>query len=429
MNGKRLVQLVGMNLRRDRKGAFLSALGVAAGIAALAFFVALGRGVGEVVKTKIFPADARFVEVIPPSVSLGLFGGGKLDEAAIGRLKALPDVEATHRKMQLRVPAVTRYDGDFFGKKMRLGLEILGVGVDPGLVAQDLAQPAAFVDPGEGGGPVPVLISGRLLEIYNRSFAKARGLPQLQPRMLVGFEFPVEYGRSFVGGKVMEGGETLKHPSVLAGISDRALLQGVTMPLETARRINARFGEDDVAYSSVVLVAASPDAVPRLTALVRKQGFEIDDTERKLAESVGAAVAITTATLALISLLICGLATLNIALSLGASVRNRMREIGILRAVGATKTDIALLVVGESCAIGLFGGVLGAGLARAAAFAIDQASRTLLPDFPFKPDSFFSFPWWVLAGAVGLGVLASLIGAYPPARGAARLDPARAIGG
>lgn len=429
MSGKRLLQLVGINLRRDLRGAFLSALGVAAGIAALAFFVSLGRGVALVVKTKIFPADARFVEVVPPAVSIGLFGGAKLDDAAVKRLGKLPGISGVHRKMQLRVPAVTRYDGDFFGKKMKMGLEILAVGVDPGLVEQDVAPGQRFEDPGAEGGPVPVLVSGRLLEIYNKSFAKGRGLPQISARMLFGFEFPVEYGRSFVGGRVMEGGETMKQPSFLVGVSDRALLQGVTMPLEAARRLNGRFNEDVDSYSSLVLVAESPDHVPAISAAVRKAGFDIDDTERKLAESVGAAVAITTGTLALISLLICGLSTVNIALSLGASVRNRMREIGILRAVGATSGDVALLIIGEAAAIGLLGGAIGALTARGAAYGLDYLAVRYLPEFPFKPDTFFSFPWWVLAGGVALGVLASLLGAYPPARGAARLDPARAIGG
>jgi len=428
MNAGRLVQLVSINLRRDVRGALLSALGVAAGIAALAFFVALGGGVGEVVRTRVFPVDARMVEVVPPRVSVGLFGGVHLDDAAVERLRALPGVEAAYRKMQLRVPAVSRYDGSFFGQQLRMGLEILGEGVDPGLVEADVMPGRAFADPGEQG-PVPVLVSTRLLEIYNKSFAKNRGLPALQPGLLGGFQFPVAYGRSFVTASAAAGAEVVRQDAVLVGVSDRAMLQGITLPLEAARRLNARFGQDAKGYSSVVLAAASPDAVPALGQAVRAMGFEIDDGERALAERVGAAVAITTAALALLSLLICGLAGVNIALTLGAAIRNRSKEIGILRAVGATSRDVALLVVGEAAAIGLAGGAIGAALAVAAGRAVDAAAAAFLPEFPFKPESFFSFPAWLVVGAVLLGVLAALAGAYPPARRAARLDPARAIGG
>lgn len=426
MRRRHLLQLVGINLLRDRRGAFLSALGVAAGIAALAFFVSLGIGVAKIVKTQIFPIDARFIEVIPPSVSLGLFGTGKLEETSLSRLQSLPYVAEVHRKMELRVPAVTRYDGEFFGQKLRMGLEILAVGVDRGLVQKDLLA-EMFEDP-PPGGPVPVLISTRLLEIYNKSFAKGRGLPSLSARMLAGFSFPVEYGRSFVGGKQVEG-ETRKEAVLLSGVSDRAMLQGITMPLETVRRLNAQFGQDAISYSSLVLVAASPEHVPAVTELVRKMGFSIDDSERKLAENVGAAVAITTLALALLSLLICGLASLNIALSLGASVRSRIREIGILRAVGATSADVGRIILCEAASIGLLGGALGAILARTGALAIDLVAKGYLPEFPFKPESFFEFSAQMWVFALLLGVVASLFGAYLPARAAARLDPARAMGG
>ena len=121
MNFGRLVQLVSMNLRRDLRGAFLSAFGVAAGIAALAFFVALGSGVGEVVSTRVFPTDARLVEVIPPRVSVGLFGGTDLDDGAVERLREIDGVSAVHRKMQLRVPAVSRYDGAWASRSSAKG--------------------------------------------------------------------------------------------------------------------------------------------------------------------------------------------------------------------------------------------------------------------------------------------------------------------
>jgi putative ABC transport system permease protein len=421
----RLIQLAVINLRRDLRGMLLSALGVAAGIGALAFFVALGLGVGTVVRTRVFPADARLVEVVPPSVSVGFFGGGKLDEAAVARLGSLPHVTALHRKMELRVPAVSRYDGEFFGKHLRMGVEILGVGVDPALVEKDLPPAPPFRDPGEAG-PIPVLVSTRLLEIYNKGFATQRGLPLLSPQLVKGFEFPVQYGRSYVTSRGAEVAPVSQDASIV-GVSDRALLQGLTMPLEAARRLNRRFGYDADVYSAVVLVAETPENVPAITQAVRGMGFDIDDTERKLAENVGAAVVITTAALALLSALICALAAVNIALTLGAAIRMRAREIGILRAVGATSGAVSALVLAEAAAVGLLGGAIGAAGALGAAAAVDRAARTFLPEFPFKPDTFFTFPPWLVAGAVALGVLAALLGAYPPARSAARLDPARAL--
>lgn len=425
MSLRRLLSIVFLNLRRDARGALLSSLGIAAGIAALTFFVALGNGVADLVRTRIFPVDSRQVEVVPPRVSMGFFGGGKLDDEKVAQLAGLPEVVAAHRKMQLRVPAISRYDGVFFGQRLRMGLEILGEGVDPALLEGDLGS-RPFTDPGPEG-PIPVVISSRLLEIYNKSFARSRGLPAVSPVMLGGFRFPVSFGRSHVTAAAASGSKVLGQDAELVAVSDRAMLQGITMPLEAARRLNEAFGEDARSYSSVVLVAATPDLVPSLIEKVRQLGFDIDEGEKSLAERVGAAVAITTGALALLSLLICTLATVNIALTLGAAIRNRSREIGILRAVGATRRDVALLILGEAGAMGLFGGLVGAMAAWATGRTVDWAASRWLPDFPFRPDTFFHFTPGLLAGAVVLGFLAAWIGAWLPTHRASNLDPSRAM--
>lgn len=413
-----LARLVGLGLRRDLRGLTLSLLGVAAGVGALLFFLAAGLGTGELLRNRILPVDASLIEVVPPQVSLGLFGRVEIDESKVEELAALPGVEAAHRKMRVRVPAVSRFDGNFFGKRLRMGVEIVAEGVEPGF----LGAIEGFHDSGEG--VVPVVVSPRLLEIYNESFARERGMPRLGERLLVGFEFPLELGRSFMG----EGHrERLGLHGRVVGFSDRAMLQGITIPLDVARRLNQRFGEDASHYSAVVLRAADPGQVPAIAEAVRGLGLEIDDSERKLAQRVGFAVALATGMLSLLGLFICALASVNIALSLGASVRSRAREFGIFRAVGATSGDIAALVLGEALVVGGLGGILGVGGALGLSRAADALFAAHLPAFPFKPESFFSFPAWLLLLGFMVGLLAALLGALAPVRRAVRLDPARIL--
>lgn len=413
-----LLRLVGLGLRRDLRGLWLSLIGVAAGVGALLFFLAAGLGTGELLRTRILPVDARLVEVVPPSVSLGLFGKVELDDRKVEELVALPGVEAAYRKMRVRVPAVSRYDGNFFGRRMRMGVEIVAEGVEP----------AFFEGAGElgdlGEEVVPVVLSPRLLEIYNESFARERGLPRLGEKLLVGFEFPLELGRSFVGD---DHGKRLAIRGRVVGFSQRAMLQGVSLPLETARRLNERMGVDATRYSAVVLQAVDAGQVPAIMEKVRELGLEIDDSERQLSQRVGAAVAIATGMLSLLGLLICALASVNIALSLGASVRSRAREFGIFRAVGATSGDIAALVLGEAVAVGGLGGLLGVTGAWLSARAADALFAATFPAFPFKPESFFAFPPWLFLLGLGVGLGAALVGALAPVRRAIRLDPARIL--
>jgi hypothetical protein len=421
-----LARLVRLSLARERRGAAFSAFGVAMGVGALVFFLGLGLGVGSVIREKIFPTDARLVDVVPPAVSLGsLFGGGKLDVGTVERLQALPGVEQVYRKMNVRVPAVSRYDGEFFGARLRMGMEILAVGVDPGLVAKDIRH-GEFKDPGPGQ-PIPGVISTRLLEIYNKTFAPARKLPQLAPEMLMGFGFPVEFNRSYVTQTAA--GPVTPAQVQVAGASDRALLAGVTIPLDTAIRLNRASGVDAETFTGVTLVARDPSAVPRLVEAVKEMGLEIDDQERRLAENAGAAVALTTSALALLSILICVLAAVNIAHALSASVRARAKEIGVMQAVGASRSDVRNIVLAEAGVVGLVGGALGTSVALLLALLVNRLATRYLPNFPFKPESFFSFPWPVVLGGVVLGVLAALAGAYFPSRRAAATDPARTLAG
>ncbi|MCP3103267.1 ABC transporter permease [Myxococcus sp. K15C18031901] len=420
-----LSRLVRLSLARERKGAFFSAFGVAMGVGTLVFFIGLGLGVGRVIREKIFPTDARLVDVVPSSVSLGLLGGGKLDAEAVERLRALPGVEAAHRKMSVRVPAVTRYDGVFFGTRLRMGMEVLAVGVDPDLVKGDV-QLGEFKDAGEGQ-PIPALVSTRLLELYNKTFAPARKLPQLSSGMIVGFGFPVEFNRSYVSASAT--GPSVSSQTQVVGASDRAMFAGITLPLETAVRINRQAGVDAENYSGVTLVAVDPSHVPALVDAVKAMGLEIDDQERRMAENTGAAVALTTSALALLSILICFLAAVNIAHALSASVRARAREIGVMQAVGASRADIRAIVLAEAAVVGLAGGAVGTAVALAASFGVNRLAAGYLPNFPYKPDSFFSFPWPVVLGGVVLGLLAALAGAYFPSRRAAATDPARTLAG
>ncbi|WP_375767180.1 ABC transporter permease [Archangium gephyra] len=422
-----LSQLVRLSLSRERRGAFFSAFGVAMGVGALVFFVGLGLGVGRVIRERIFPNDARLVDVVPPAVSLGSFlGGGKLDTTMVERLQALPGVEKLYRKMSVRAPAASLYQGDFFGRKMRMGMDVLAVGVEPGLVEGDV-QLGKFVDPGPGQ-PLPGLISTRLLEIYNNTFAPARKLPTLTPSLLVGFTLPVDFNRSYVTAPLPDVAVISSQVQVV-GASDRALLAGVTIPLDAAIRLNRELGQDAETYSGITLVATSPGAVPGLMAAVREMGLEIDDQERRLAENVGAAVTLTTSALALLSILICVLAAVNIAHALSASVRARAKEIGVMQAVGASRSDVRNIVLAEAGVVGLLGGFLGTLVAILLALVIDRLAVSYLPQFPFKPESFFSFPWPVVVGGVVLGLLAALAGAWFPSHRAAATDPARTLAG
>jgi ABC-type antimicrobial peptide transport system permease subunit len=195
------------------------------------------------------------------------------------------------------------------------------------------------------------------------------------------------------------------------------------VPLGFVQRWNAEYaGSHEL--SSVVLELVDGADVTRLSAAVRALGFAVADSG---AERAGLAILLLTLLFALISIAIVTVAAINIAHSFFRAVAERRRELGVLRAVGASARDIYRLVLTEAAAIGLIGGALGLALARLLALALDAASRRLVPEFPFKPETYFSFDWPILIGALLCSIAACMAGALLPARAAARLEPSEAL--
>lgn len=111
------------------------------------------------------------------------------------------------------------------------------------------------------------------------------------------------------------------------------------------------------------------------------------------------------------------------------SVTERRSEIGILRAIGATRAQIRWLFLSESAVIGLLSSAVGllAGLAIARGIAASIGS--LVSDtfgVPGEAGEVLMSPW-LLTGAVGIGLVTSLIGALIPAHEASRVEPVHAL--
>jgi hypothetical protein len=271
-----------------------------------------------------------------------------------------------------------------------------------------------------------VLLSRRLLEVYNKTIAPAWNVRRLPTGLsVVGIELPVKVGLSIVPQKTED--RVYDARLKLVGLSDRVPLYMLAMPLETVRRLHAEYGKPDQGFTQATILARRPEDVPALTAAVRRMGLSVDEGERATAERVGTVVLVTTSALVFLAAVMCGLAALAIAQSLSASVRARAKEIAVLEALGAAPSDVRRIVLLEGAMVGLAGGLAGAALAAGAAALADRAAASLLPDFPFRPDTFFAFPPWLAALGLAVPALAAVLGALAPAATAARVDPARTL--
>jgi putative ABC transport system permease protein len=155
------------------------------------------------------------------------------------------------------------------------------------------------------------------------------------------------------------------------------------------------------------------------------QEFENSDQETKT-EPEGAFAqswAKQVGNIALITAAILGAVFFTILLVAGntisQAVRERTGELGVLKAIGFTNTQVLALVMAESCLISVIGGILGLGLACLIVPALAQALSTMLPMF-FFPVRDLALGFGI---CIGLGIATGIF----PALAAMRLRVADAL--
>jgi putative ABC transport system permease protein len=201
----------------------------------------------------------------------------------------------------------------------------------------------------------------------------------------------------------------------------------VVIPYETALALSGTTSEPDMWIGFTVEDQAQIDAIKaRVTAQLRQQrklqpgqrsDFKIESSDalEKSFESVSATVTLVVASVVGISLLVGGVGIMNIML---VSVTERTREIGIAKALGATRRFILLQFLLEAVLLAVMGGVLGI----CVGYLMGIGIASLIPDFPDPTVS----PWAVL-GACGFSALVGITFGILPASNAANLAPVEAL--
>jgi putative ABC transport system permease protein len=198
----------------------------------------------------------------------------------------------------------------------------------------------------------------------------------------------------------------------------RAQIGTAWVPLEPLmERTGQRF------VGQIQIRAEDPQQVETVREAVRDLMVErhgVDDVQvisfARILDRVNDALAVITgflAALAGISLLVGGIGIMNIML---AVVAERTREIGIIRALGATRASVVGQFLTEAVFISLLGGIVGLLVALVAAAGIEQAM-----DVPAIVSP------WIVVLALGVSTLIGVVFGVLPAWRAARLDPIRAL--
>jgi putative ABC transport system permease protein len=438
------------NLRQSRLRTVLTTLGVSIGIASLAGMVSLGVGLQEQVVGRLSRSGV-FDNITVSRASIAGLGGplrripgaGRagqstapvappppLDDAAIARFAALPHVRDAYPV--LRIPVSYRYE------------------------ARNSAALASGVpESSRGEGAFQSITHGTFFKDATSASVMltldmARQLDADNPASLIGKTIDLSYAqREPAPGGTPEriGGvpvTRVTHPYTIVGIVERDPsfgpnigLSALMIPIERAKAINAQA----IANPQAFLQGAMPLARGYTSVSVRVTGAAHTQDVQEQIKAMGystfslndalqgakRAFLLLDILLGLVGSIALAVSSLGIINTMVMSILERTREIGIMKAIGGSDGDVRRIFLVEAATIGLLGGVAGIVLGWGVSRLINIGANIYIERQGGEAGNLFSFPWWLIAGALGFALLISLIAGSYPARRAARLDPIQAL--
>ncbi len=395
----RVADLVGLAtgaIIAHRLRSFLTTLGIAVGIGAVVLLTSIGEGVHRFVLSEFTQFGTNLMAITPGKTETFGMSGAIVSNV---RPLSLGDAEALKRLDRvLAVVPVVQGNARAESRNRDRRTMVLGVGSEVPRVWQMQVRSGRFLPAGDLRRGRAVAVLGNTLR--QELFGHAN--PLGQPIRIGGERFRIigvmEPKGQFLGFDL---DDTVYIPASKAlQLFNRESL----MEIDLLYRPGTRAAEITAAVERLMLARHGH---PDFTVVTQQQMLDVlGSVLNVLTVAVGA--------LGGISLLVGGVGIITI---MTIAVNERVSEIGLLRALGATRKLIMVLFLGEAIALAAIGGlaglVVGVGLA--------QALRLLLPALPVHT------PWTYAVLAELLAMVVGLIAGVLPARRAASMEPVEAL--
>jgi putative ABC transport system permease protein len=385
------------NMRHRQLRSWLTILGIVIGIASIVLLVSIGQGLDHEIKGQLSNIGTKFVTLTPGSPYEGGFSFGPpqfkgvLYESDAEAIRRLPGVRSVSAAVVLGV-ANLQY------KEEKVGGTVLGA--EPYAMGDFLTagfEKGKYLAQGDGGGVV-----------LGNNVAKTM------------FSEEIEYGKTIkingrdfrVKGIIKKAGSFSPFDSfIFIDIGAARELGKTTGSKRVDRIITITNTEQDVPLveQEIIREISRRHKVPP-----EKRDFATS-TPQSISDIVSQITDVLSAFLGMIASISLIVGMVGIANAMFTSVLERTREIGILKAVGASEKTVTAIFLFESGLIGLVGGlagiILGAGI----------SALLSLVGVP----SYISIEFMLFC--LGLSVVVGLASGYVPSRDAAHLQPVEAL--
>jgi putative ABC transport system permease protein len=396
MRSQDFVRVIAQSVAAHRMRSTLTALGIGIGVTAVVLLTSIGEGLNRYMVDQFTQFGTTTLAVQPGKSSTFGVAPGVLNSV---RPLSLADAEAIARAPHVlhSVPIVVG-SGSVEANGRERSVSVYAVGPEFDRAFKFNVAGGTFLPPDELERARPVAVLGS--KVYEELYAGANAL----------------------GSRIRVGGDRYQVVGIMETKGDMVgvnLDDTVYIPAARGLELFNREGlaEIDVLYAENAPIDEVVEGIKRIL-LARHSGEDFTIvTQQQMLDVLGSIIGVLTlgvAALGGISLLVGGVGIFTI---MTIAVRERTQEIGLLRAIGARRSRIAQLFVGEAMLLSAIGGAGGLVLG----IGIVVLTRIAMPSMPARISPLYVVLALVIAVTIGLvaGVL--------PARAAARLEPLDAL--
>jgi putative ABC transport system permease protein len=463
-----LTELALRNLRESVLRNSLTTVGISVGVASLVAMLSLGTGLQQLFSRRL--AKSGLFDTVVVTSRRELRGMGReeerngptpgesrvLDEPARLEIEHLPDVleaypdirfvtelrydDKPHLTMISALPASAKSNDAFDGMQGRF---FSSDNAPEAILQKSFAEELLGKTPALGATEPNVADLARPLlgkELTMRYAQRAASRSQPSPpvpfrpadapndQSIAGAAYSVvsrEQKITIVGVADLDP-ETMRGPTRGKVFLPLKLAEGLHVMQPTDLREISRAASDQPVYSSISVRVKDPSEVKTVEDAVKKMGFttfSILDASRSMQQ----VFKVIFAFLGIFGSLALTVASIGIVNTLVMAILERRREIGIMKAIGASDADVKKLFFAEAGAMGILGGIVGVVLGWGIGQIINFGTNIYLKSQSIPPEHFWVVPWWLVLFAIGFAFLVSLVSGLYPAGRAARLDPVQAL--
>ncbi|MBP6179123.1 MAG: ABC transporter permease [Anaerolineales bacterium] len=431
-----LLRLILGNLSRRKARVALTAIGVVIGTAAIVVLVSLAIGLQKSATDQLYGiGDLTLIDVMPAYGGGGFFGGpvmiesNQLEEpllltnSVLQQFREIPGVQVVIPRDYLGAQTIIQY------QRMEGGVNIIGIdtndlanlgmeanegttSLNKGTVVIGVMTPNNFYDPqlrpGQQPPPPPALYNEQIQLIvikFDQQGNESRKTLSLR-----------------VSGVLQETG----------GEADYSIY----LPLDTVRSLNewangTRINYNKTGYNQVVVKVEDPNDALDIADQITAMGFQAI-TPQAFLQGINNTFLILQIIFGGVGAIALLVAAIGIANTMAMSILERTREIGLMKAVGATNRDVLSIFLGEAAGIGFIGGMGGITIGWLAAQAINVLAVAFLANQASQqggppPSVAVYTPIWLPIFALVFSTFIGMLSGLYPALRAATMIPVQAL--